>query len=66
MMAQARKLSPSGSLGWAEGGPKCRAQSSDGDGAVELLSKYSCFRLSLGRFLAWPIELDEQLGSQLP
>ena len=45
LAAQARKPSPSWSLGWAEGASKRRARSSDGDEAIEILSEYSCFRL---------------------
>ena len=45
LAAQARKLSPSGSLGWAEGSPKCRARRGNGDEAFKLLSEFSRFWL---------------------
>ena len=43
--AQARQLSFSESLGWAEGGLKRQARNSDGDAAIEVLSVPSVFRV---------------------
>ena len=45
LAAQARKLSLSASLGWAEGAQKRHARNSDGDAAIiEVLSHPLCFR----------------------
>ena len=46
--AQARKLSLSASLAWAEGAPKCYPPNSDGGAAIEILSISSVSGLSLG------------------
>ena len=46
--AQARKLSLSGSLGWADGAVKCHPHNGDGGGAIEVL--IVCFCGSIPRF----------------
>ena len=45
LAAQAKKPSPSGSLGWVEAASKRRARNSDRNEANELLSESSCFGL---------------------
>ena len=63
LAAQARKLSLSGPLGWAEGARKCHPRKSDGGAAMEALSVLSVFLgLSLGFRGVWAIELVEKLG----
>ena len=59
--AQARKLSVSASLGWAEEPQRRHARNSDGDAAIiKVLSYPLCFRLlrlvvvALGRSSLWP------------
>ena len=60
LAAQARKLSLSASLGWAEEAQKRHARNSDGDAAIiEVLSYPLCFRslrvvvVALGRSSWW-------------
>ena len=67
MAANARKLSLSGSLGWAEGALKCHPRNSDSRAAIEVLSVSSVFRVypsvlvQFGRS-SW----FEKLGSRQP
>ena len=62
LVAQDRKISLSGCLGWAEGALKHHARNNNGDAAIEVLSVISVF-VSLLRFRdGWPIEQDEKLG----
>ena len=67
LAAQARKLSLSASLEWAEEALKRHARDSDGDAAIEVLS-FSSYVLgrSLGSRRAWPIELAEKLFLRPP
>ena len=60
LAAQARKLSLSGSLGWAEEAQKRHARDSDGDAAIiEVMNYALCFRslclvaVALGRSSWW-------------
>ena len=59
LAAQARKLSLSASLEWAEEALKRHARDSDGDAAIEVLSFFSVFRVdrlvlvALGRSSWW-------------
>ena len=62
LAAQARKLSLSASLGWAEEAHKRHARNSDGDAAIfEVLNNPPCFRslcllvVALGRSSWWQI-----------
>ena len=63
LAAQARKLSLSASLGWAEEARKGNERNSDGDAAVIEALSYPVFSVaSLGCRGTWPIELVEKLG----
>ena len=58
LAVQARKLSPPGSLGWAERALERRVRRIDCDEAIDVLSENSCFWLDGSIFgAAWPAEL---------
>ena len=69
LAAQARKLSLSASLVWAEEVKKRHARNSDGDAAIIKVLSY-CILCVSGRFVAcrgtWPIELVAKLGLRPP
>ena len=65
LAAQARKLSLSASLGWAEEAQKRHARKSDGDALIiETLSYPLCFRSF--RLVVVAIELVAKLGLRQP
>ena len=65
--AQARKLSVSASLGWAEEPQRRHARNSDGDAAIIEVLSYPLFLVaSLDCRGTWPIELVAKLGLRPP
>ena len=63
LTAQARKLSLSASLGWAEEAQQRHARNSDGDAAIiEVLSYPPCFRLMFA-WLSW--HLADRAGGNI-
>ena len=64
LVAQDRKLSLSGCLGWAEGALKRHVRNSSGDEAIEVSSVSSVFLLFCQVFVivGRPIELAEKMG----
>ena len=61
--AQARNLSLSGTLGWAEGALTSHPRNSDGGAAIEF---FCVLGLSLGSLTVWAIDLVERLGLRPP